>query len=207
MIIRQNRTVTYVCPACGSNHFEDISLFDFSGKSGVVISCRCGKSQLTIETHDYKKYSVDVPCIGCGDRHKLIMGFYELWVGTVKTIKCEYTGVELCLIGKDGEVRRHLDTLELKKDALANTIGFEKIFSNSTVMLEIFNKINDIAEKNNIVCECGCKNASVYLLYEKIILQCTRCSGLKIVSAKDNFDLKAISQNDQIILYKQIQYI
>lgn len=207
MIIRQSRTVTYTCPDCGSNHFEDISLFDFSGNSEVVISCRCGKSQLTIKTEDYKRYNVIIPCIGCGEKHEFTISFYEMWIGPVKVIKCENTGIELCLIGKDGDVRKYFDTLEQKKDALANAIGFKKVFSNSTVMLEVFNKIHDIAEKDNLVCECGCKNVSVYMLYDKIILQCARCGGLDIISAKDSFDLKAISQKDQIILYKQIQYI
>lgn len=207
MIIKQSRTVTYTCPDCGSNHFEDISLFDFSGKSEVDTSCKCSKSKLAIKTEDYKNYSITVPCIGCGDKHKFMLSFYELWVGPVQTIKCEHTGVELCLIGKDGDVRKHLDTLELKKDALADTIGFKKVFNNSTVMLEVFNKIHDIAENDNIVCECGCKDVSVYMLYDKIILQCISCSGLEIINAKDSFDLKAISKKEQIFLYKQIQYI
>lgn len=207
MLIKQIRTITYLCPVCGLTHFEVISLFNFSGKNELTIGCKCGKSHLRISTEEYKKYSVFVPCIGCGNEHKYVLDFYHMWVKPINILNCKQNALEFCFIGNDNEVRKQLDSSEMQKDAVAATIGFEKSFKNSWVMLEAVNKIHDIAEQDNIICECGCKDISIYMLDDKIILQCTRCSGLEVINAKDNFDLKKILQKQQIILYKQIQYI
>lgn len=207
MLIKQVRTISYICPACGLTHFESISLFDFSGKSDVIINCRCNKSQLKISTKDYKEYMLNIPCIGCGNHHMHSLKFYFMWVKPISIIKCNQNGIEYCLIGNDNEVRKQQDSLEKEKDVVASTVGFENSFKNSRVMLEVFNKIHDIAEQDNIVCECGCKEIAVCMLEDRIILQCKRCSGLEVMSAKDSFDLKKVLQKQQIILYKQIQYI
>lgn len=207
MLIKQTRIITYVCPACGLTHFETISLFNFSGKSEVVVSCKCGKSQLKLVTKDYKAYNVSVPCMGCGNQHNYTLGFHEMWVKPINIMKCKQNKLEFCLVGNDNEVRKELDILEKEKDLVASNIGFEKSFSNSKVMLEAVNRVHDIAEQDNIICECGCKDISVYMLEDKIILHCTRCSGIEVIAAKDNFDLKNIMQKQQIVLCKQIQYI
>jgi len=207
MLIKQTRTITYICPVCGLTHFEVVSLFDFSGKSEVVITCKCGNSKIRITTKDYKNYHISLPCIGCGETHEYMMSFYHVWIAPINVIRCKQNNFEFCIIGSDDEVRKKLDCLEMEKDAVASIVGFEKEFNNSAVMLEALNKIHDIAEQGNIVCECGCKKISIYMLNDKIILQCTKCSGLEVVDAKDNFDLKNLSQKQQIILYKQIQSI
>lgn len=207
MVIKQTRTISYICPICGLTHCEVISLFNFSGKNEVVITCKCGKSSIHIKTKDYKNYSLFLPCIGCGENHEYMLSFYHLWVLPINIIRCRHNEFETCIIGNDDEVRKELDYIEKEKDLVADIIGFEKDFNNSSVMLEAVNKIHDIAEKDNIICECGCKNISVYMLNDKIILQCTKCSGVEVVNAKDNFDLKNILNKEQILLYKQIQSI
>lgn len=207
MLMKQARTITYACPVCGLTHFESISLFNFSGKSEVVIRCKCGKSYLKIVTKDYKTYNVSVPCMGCGNQHKYILNFHDMWIKPMNIIKCKQNMLEFCLVGNDSEVRKELDHLEHEKDVVATNIGFEKAFMNSKVMLEAVNKVHDLAEQDNVICECGSKDVSVYMLDDKIILQCTRCSGIEVISAKDNFDLKNIMQKQQIMLFKQIQYI
>lgn len=207
MIIKQTRTITYICPECGITHFKTIELFNFSGKSEVIIKCKCGKSHLRITTKDYKNYTMFIPCMGCGKRHKYIMDFYHMWVKPINIIHCNENDFKFCIIGNDTEVRKELDHLDIENEVVADNIGFEKSFYNSKVMLEAVNKIHDIAEQNNIICECGCKDISIYMLEDKIILQCIRCSGLEIIAAENNFDLKKILQKQQIILCKQSQYI
>lgn len=207
MIIKQSRTISYVCPSCGLTHFEVISLFDFSGKNQIKIGCKCGKSAIVIFTNDYKRYKLTLPCIGCGENHNYELNFYHLWIEPINIMKCTSNNFEYCIIGNDDEVRKELNYLENEKDEIAKMVGYDNEVNNASVMLEAVNKIHEIAEHDNLICECGSKSISVYMLNDKIILQCTKCSGLEVVDAKDYFDLKKILEKQQIILFKQIQSI
>jgi hypothetical protein len=105
-------------------------------------------------------------------------------------------------MGRDEDVRKKIDSLERELDELINLFGYDNYFTNTQVMFDAMNKIHDIAEAGNLLCECGNKDIELLMLPDKIHLKCSKCTGSKIIKASSNSDLKDLLLKQQITLSK-----
>lgn len=207
MLNKNNRIISYICPECGLPIFKNISLFDFSGKKEIIISCKCNKSHLKISTYNHKKYSLDVPCLGCGSIHKYQIGFVSMWEKSINIIKCKTNHTEILFCGYDKEVMYIFDKLEEEKDEVARIIGFERVYLNSTVMLQAINKVHEFCENNAVICECGYANFEIDIKEDVLLIKCKRCNAIGIIKAKSSIDLKELLQKESVFLCKNKKYI
>jgi hypothetical protein len=120
----------------------------------------------------------------------------------VSVLHCPGTGIELCFIGNDEEVRKRIDSLEKKFDELIDLFGYDKYFKNTQVMFDALNRIHDIAESGNLYCECGSNEIEMLLYEDEIHLKCLRCFANIVIDASSNKDLKDILKKHQIVLVK-----
>ncbi len=155
MIINRSSTIAYKCPVCGSIEFDDISIFDFSGKKEYTLMCGCEDSSVSLTMKRNKQCAITVPCIACNEIHMFTIPTNALWNNNIMNFSCPNTGVELCFIGKDDIVRTSVDDYEIQMDSLLNDIGYDDDFLNNTVMLNTIDRIHDIAGKGNLLCQCG----------------------------------------------------
>jgi hypothetical protein len=106
----------------------------------------------------------------------------------------------ICFIGRDHEVRARVDSLENELDELISMFGYDNYFKNTRVMFDTLNIIHDIAEQENLYCECGNHDIELILLPDVIQLKCKDCFRLETLKAATNEDLKNITQASKICL-------
>lgn len=200
MLIDTSVTFAYKCSSCGTFDFFNISVFNLLFKKECILNCRCNNSSIIITWENSRHFKVKAPCIGCGSDHAFVLGRKEILSGDIKVFYCPETGIKLCFIGNDEEVRRKIDNLEKELDDLINLFGYDNYFKNTQVMFDSLNKIHDIAEQGNLYCKCGNDDIELILLSNKIHLRCTKCSGKKVIFAASNKDLKYLLTKKQILL-------
>lgn len=203
MLINTCLTMGYKCNFCGSFEFFNVSLFKLLGKRACTFTCRCNNSKIIVFNDNINEFKINIPCIGCDSNHIFTLSRNELLMKPVSALHCPHTGIELCFIGADEEVRKRIDSLEKKFDELIDLFGYDKYFLNTQVMLDALNKIHDIAESGNLYCECGSNEVELFLYEDKINLKCLRCFASTVVDASSNKDLKDILKRNHIMLTKK----
>ena len=200
MVINQVITIAFKCPFCGSVEFNTVSIFDFSGKKEYTVQCSCKDGFVKIAKGKNKRYTVSMPCIACNEVHDYVLDYKTLWLNDIFVLKCPDSKLELCFIGKDDNVRKSVDRYEMQMDILMNEIGYDDYFINNTVMLNTVDKIHDIAEKGNLLCQCGSDDISMEMFYDRVELTCNRCLVQTVIKACTNHDLKDTLTKDSIVL-------
>ncbi|MGE4282134.1 MAG: hypothetical protein AB7G87_00275 [Clostridia bacterium] len=204
MILEWGSTIAYKCPVCGSIEFHNISLFDFSGKKEHTIECNCKRSFVKISIKKDGLCTLSVPCIACNVIHTYTVKFKELWLKRIMHFKCAKNKLELCYFGNDSAVRQAVDSYEMRMDKLMEDIGYDDNFANSAVMLRTIDKIHDVAERQNLFCQCGSQDIDLQILYDRVELMCNKCFTYEIIRACTNQDLKLTLQRNSIILSEDI---
>lgn len=204
MVLNWFNTIAYKCPACGAIEFHNISLFDFSGKKEYTLPCMCGASLVKLITKDNRLCNILIPCIACNTVHTYTINFKDLWTKRIMCFKCTKTKIELCFIGCDDAVRKAVDLYEIEMDKLMEDIGYDNGFANSVVMLHTVDRIHDIAEKNNLLCQCGNYDINLRILYDSVELTCNKCFACETIKACTNQDLKLTLKRDSIIISDDI---
>lgn len=201
-MINTDMTVAYKCSSCGTFEFFDVSFFKLLDKKEYCHKCRCSKSMVIIEENKPGKYLIKIPCIGCGKKHVFFFKRRDILYkrNSVKIFNCPETGVYCCVIGKGDKVRSEIDSLEKELDEMINKFGYDSYFKNTQVMFDILNILHDIAEQDNLYCECGNNDVELILLSDRINLRCKKCSGSKDIYASTNEDLKDILHKQKVLL-------
>jgi hypothetical protein len=205
-------TVAFKCPVCGSVEFNQFYLFDLWGKKRLVVPCGCKKGFVKITLKSDNKCLITVPCIACNEKHLFIRDIRELWSDRMLKLTCQHSGMDICFIGQDEIVRSSVDIYEMRMDILMNDIGYEDYFVNNTVMLNTIDRIHDIAEKGNLICECGSIDIELQMYYDRVELFCNKCHANGTIKAATNQDLKPTLRRESIVLcqdsavpYKDLQ--
>ncbi|MCX7842725.1 MAG: hypothetical protein N2489_06590 [Clostridia bacterium] len=200
MIIDTTMTIAYKCSSCGTFDYFGFSLFKLFNKKQQFVTCRCKNSGFSLGEAGGGRLKAVMPCLACGGEHRFILDCKEILTKGVITIFCPNTGIHLCFIGNDILVRRKIDALEKELDEMIDTLGYDNYFKNTRVMFDSLNRIHDIAEQGNLICECGSEDIELILFSDKIKLKCSRCPGSSIIQAASNEDLKKILRTKQIFL-------
>lgn len=200
MLIDTSVTIAYKCASCGSFEFFNISLFTFLYKKESTFCCRCRKSAITITQEGESGYLVKTPCIGCGSDHIYMLAKKDIMLKKLSIFNCPETGMQLCFFGRDEEVRKKVDSLEEEFDELIDMFGYESYFKNTQVMFDALNRIHDIAEQEDLCCECGSVQIEMVLLSDRILLKCMECNACEMIYAATNKDLKELLKMRHIII-------
>lgn len=199
MLIDTNFTIAYRCPTCGSLKYICASFFDLPIElfDKPADCCKC-----EIKADKMKKgfYEIMVPCIGCGERHRVSISMREILRRGLDYFICENTGIQYCYIGKDDYVRSMVDIYDKELDGIADCLGYDNYFKNSHVMLDTLIKLHEIAEQGNLFCECGSADIDISLLSDRICLKCRNCPGEKVIYASSNKDLRDILLKKRMLL-------
>lgn len=201
MIIDTGITIAYKCSACGTFGFFTVSGFKLIRKQEHCFLCRCKKSNVILSSVSASKLKLTIPCISCGGTHPVLVNRKSLFRNEALVFVCPQTGLEICFIGGDRDVRSKVDNLEKKLDELINMFGYDSYFKNTSVMLDALNRVHDIAEQGNLFCSCGSSDIDLTLLPDRMLLKCKNCAGSTVIYAASNQDLK------NILLMQQIQLL
>lgn len=200
MLLEGTLYLALYCAYCGKFERLDISLFDIKKGEELVVKSTCSENYITLKTYNFKKFYFSVPCFSCGTRHVYKYRLSSLLNNRAKVFKCKLSKLNILCIGEkeyiDNIVKKSSEDLqELMRDS-----GFEDYIVNPHIMMEILNKIDYIAQKGNLSCDCGCKEIDINLFADRIELICMGCGSVSIIYAENNEDLKAIASKNRIVL-------
>ena len=198
-------TVAFRCPQCGKIEFRKSSLFEFSGRKSLRISCPgCNHEALVIHTKDYKNFMMTIHCVICNIPHIYYFTRREIRSKEAPVILCcsDYD-LELCFIGEKGIVESTVDKYERDLEAFIDELGYDDYFVNSEIMMECLDRLHDLAEMKGISCDCGEEDFGVTLLSDCIELRCQYCKNIHIIPAENRRDVEELSSAIDIHMDKK----
>ena len=197
-------TIAFRCPNCGKMSFRNTSLFEFSGRKSLRISCSaCKYEAMVIRTKDYRNFMLTIHCVICNIPHTYYFSLREIVIKDDPLILCclEYD-LELCFIGQKDSVERRVDSYEQDLEAIIDELGYDDYFVNSEIMMECLDRLHDLAEMNGISCDCGEEDFGVTLLSDRMELRCHHCKNIHIIPAMTRRDVEDLSSTLIIHLNK-----
>jgi hypothetical protein len=204
MIVDTYLTISYKCNVCGTFDFLPVSLFGLMRNSRTKILCRCKKSSIEIFQKNQRDFIVHVPCIACGRSHMHSFNRKILFKSGTTTYLCPNTLIQQCFIGNDIDVRVKVDSIERELDDIIDRCGYDSYFDNTQVMFDSLNRIHDLAEQGNLLCECGNNEIGLFLYPGSIYLKCAVCPAAITIPAVSNENLKVLLTKNQIILMDEL---
>jgi hypothetical protein len=172
---------------------HDISRFTIKNifDSRRKLSCSCGQAQISLVSISRLQYLFKIFCVVCDSEHLIGFDSKKLWQGDAVKIYCPYSSMEL---GMAGGRQTTENIIACQKNAafnlareLSKSNDAEEI-ENPSIMLEILNKIHDIAEQDGLYCDCGSANVRIDFLNNAIELRCIKCERRIIIPAKCEAD-------------------
>lgn len=200
MLIDMDITIAYKCISCGTFDFISINFFELSMQNSVASKCTCEEAGIRLFQSVKNQYILIVPCIGCGLDHAYKFNREDIFNKDITIYTCPTTGLKQCFIGRDNVVREYVDNFEKELDIIIDGLGYDRYFTNTRVMIDTLNKLHDLAEQNNLHCECGGEDITVTLLKNGVYLKCSKCTGRIFIPASTNNDLKVILRKKSITL-------
>ncbi len=177
MIIDFDRTVSYMCPACGEMAFGTFSLFELSGERGISVKCGCGKSHLNIFPKSKTRYAISLKCLICDTEHTFDVRLIDLMKQDLLDFVCPDILVGLVFIGKRELVEASVKENQTYVQEIVAACGLMHTGKNGITMLKALEKIQELSENGCLTCECGSTTVDIDVLEDEIILECCKCGA------------------------------
>ena len=202
MVISAVSTLALYCPRCGKIELHNVSRFAINNAECQLI-CSCGQVQGAISGAGRRQYLLDIPCVVCETNHLIFLDSNLFRQPKASKIYCDQANLELGFVGNPEAVaatiaRHKQEVASLASEMAGQSDGAE--IENSQILLEILNKIHDIAEQGGVYCSCGNTDVEVDVLVDAVELSCPLCEGRMLISAKDEQDLARLSARGVIEL-------
>ena len=181
---KKETTVAYRCPYCGASVMSMIGIFALSGDM-IRLKCPCGESSLELIYTKDKKIRLNIPCLFCPTPHSYVISSQIFFERDLFTLPCNYSGVDICFIGKQSKVQEAMkkseeELLEMlgdnSFDALAEVRGKNIELSDPQVFDIVMYVVHELADEGAI--RCGCKDGGEYdvnIHDDHITVVCGKC--------------------------------
>lgn len=213
-------TIAYRCSECGKMIFSVVGVFSLSGDL-FKLRCECGGSELTAAYTRDRKINITVPCVVCGNPHSFTISTDAFFGRDVFSYTCPYSGVEICLLGKNDAVIKAAEKADSDFRALLAQSGVEDLpeFAEARKADDEaqFGKIAD-PEMQSIVhfmlCEledehnisCRCKDGGHYEFkfvgseLDTVLIYCTECGASVSIPLPDAIAANAFLHTERLEL-------
>ena len=204
MIVSAVATIGIQCSKCGELQFRTLSVFAFSHFNQESYSCTCGAHLIIITSIERSNFSIEYPCIYCGESHYLLTKRNHIWGEDLLKLVCNDKNLPIGYIGHNHQVVNSCQ--EIKKNfvqlasQLVNDGENEYEFDNFFIVYAIMEKISKMVERGQIGCRCGNKNLTVEILSDKIELVCQACYAIGTIYTDNKEILRIIDSMGSIFL-------
>lgn len=200
MVICTAITLALYCSRCGKIQAHDISRFQLHSSKRRELSCSCGQKQAMISDACHQQFLLDIFCDLCGRNHVLCIQSRHFGDTELRKLYCAQNNLELGLIGN----RRCIEeTIENHKHAVVNSVpeqSSDEIVENPQIMLDVLNRVHDIAEKGGVTCRCGSPAIQADIMPHSIELYCLTCGAYQLIPAQGETDLAFMESVERIEL-------
>lgn len=195
MVISAVSTLALYCSRCGKIELHNVSRFAIHNAE-CQLACSCGQIQGTISGAGRHQYLLDIPCVVCETNHLIFLDSKLFRQPKASKIYCAQANLELGFVGSPEAIAETIARHKQEVASLASELDDQlddQGIENSQILLEILNRIHDIAEQGGVYCSCGNTEVDVDVLVDAVELSCSKCDGRLLISAKDEQDLARIS--------------
>jgi hypothetical protein len=200
LLITTTTALALRCPECGKIKYHSLSLFSFSAKKTLRLTCACGTPLLMISNRDRKVFYFQVECLMCEGKHLQEFFLREIWSGRVLSLMCDETGLEIGFIGPRDQVKKCIANQERSLQEMAEDLGYTDYFANPEIMYEILDCLHKIAEDGKLSCQCGNQQVDVEIFADRIELSCAGCGSFGTIRAETRQDVEAVKKIWEIVL-------
>lgn len=200
MLISTQTTLALRCPSCGKMDFYVLSRFACTGGANSKVICECGSCLLSYCQKGRDVFRLQVECLICETKHVYAYKTGELWNGSLITIKCENTGVEIGYLGSKELVVNSARKAERSLGEMADELGYDKYFINTDIMYQVLDILRKMAEDGRMSCSCGGSHLEVEVYPDRVELNCPACNAVGIVFAETVKDLQWVHSMDGVDL-------
>lgn len=200
MFIPTTSTVAVRCSVCGQLEFHALSLFDFARVGTCKIQCSCGRTLLNIGTKNRKRFWLQVECVLCETKHLFHFSRKQIWSSEVLELTCEENGLEICYIGPTNKVRICVENLDRSIAEMAEELGYTDYFENPDIMYDVLDRLYQIAENGNLLCNCGNQDIEIEIFPDYLELKCGYCHSSARIMARTEKDLDFVNNSTKIQL-------
>ncbi|MBP2644586.1 MAG: hypothetical protein H6Q75_26 [Firmicutes bacterium] len=191
MLINTVASLALYCSCCGKVKMHDICRFRLKDAVGQELLCDCGQHLATITGISHSQCLLDVFCVTCEANHVVCVDIKDIWQGKVEKIYCSLSNLELGFSGNRQAIEDTIAAQEREFDNITRETASDDYVEKPQVMIEVLNKINDIAEKGGVYCRCG-GSIEIDVKSDHIELICLQCDGRRIIPAKTEADVLAV---------------
>ncbi len=198
MLIHAGWSVALYCQHCGKIEIHDISYFDAnSGMQMLKCSCRHIKAKL-MRTGSHQ-FGLQIPCSACGYLHEARFSRRSLMKTKLEAIHCAQDNFELGYAGRREAIKEFLAYNRREFDTMNMACSGEEI-EKQVILLEVLNKLHDIAESDGVVCACGQPELDADIVGDSVVIECQHCGRFQLLPAKTEEDLQRMNALNKIEL-------
>lgn len=203
MVINTVSALALYCARCGNIELHNVSRFALNNNSRHQLACSCGQVQGSIAGAGRCQYLLDIPCVLCETNHLIFLDNRLFRQAAASKIYCVEDNLELGFFGNTAAIAeiiaRHKQQVARMTSEMAEQPDSQGV-ENSQILLEILNRVHDIAEQGGIYCCCGSTDVEASVLVDAIAVSCSQCDGRLLIPAKDEQDLARVSAMNMIEL-------
>lgn len=198
MLINAGWSVALYCQYCGKIEINDISYFD-SQKGIQLLKCSCHHVKAKLVRTDANQIKLQIPCGACGALHEARFNRRRLLRTRLEPVHCFADNFELGYVGKRDAIKEFLAYNKREFDTMNKACSGEEI-EKQLILLEILNKLHDLAESDGVVCGCGKQELDADIVGDSILLECRNCGSFALVPAITEEDLQKMNNTEKIEL-------
>jgi len=191
VIVNSERTIALTCPACQGFQQHTFSLFSIS-KKPLQLVCSCGFSQGHLRRIN-KHFEVDVLSVE-GDRARVLIPKGQFFAMPLVDLLSPLNGESLGYLGDPAHVQ---DRILDGQSAFSLT---SDDFANPEVMRDILQLLEDLAEGDNIRCECEHPSIGIDVYPDQVELVCSYCGSMVQIEASTRRHQERLAKVGQIVM-------
>ncbi len=201
MLINSNINVGVRCENCGVVEVHGITFFQINNKE-LRLHCTCGSEKLLIVNKN-KTVQISIPCDICGINHVYRYGIRELLNGKNKKEVCPSKGNDSLWIGEKEWIENEI--IQMESAMPLSDIKKNIFFNNPQIMMDILEWLYSLKDRDYLNCECGSesKDIGINLFSDRVELYCKKCTGLSVIYAETEEDLKNLLKTDKILIHEK----
>ncbi|RNC28903.1 MAG: hypothetical protein AWM53_01090 [Candidatus Dichloromethanomonas elyunquensis] len=210
MIVLTDTTIGIQCAKCGEVQFKTVSVFDFSHFNKEGYCCSCGAPIITLTSIDRGNYSIEYPCIYCGESHYLLAKRGTIWGESLLQLSCREKEIPLGYIGPRTKVEN--SCRDIKKtfiqlaSELVNDEEAESEFDNFFIVYGVMEKLGKMVERGQLGCCCGNYNLAVEILSDRIEILCELCQASGVIYTDNKEVLRILDGVGSIFLEENMKW-
>lgn len=210
MIVSTDTSIGIQCSKCGELQFNTLSAFSFSHFSKKNFYCSCGAPLLTVTNNKRGNFSIEYPCIYCGQSHYILARRGFIWGNEILELACSEKKLPIGYIGPRKEVISSCQEIKNSFVKFASELvkdeGSESEFENFLVVYAVMERLCKLVERDLLGCRCGNSNLAVEILHDRIELICEKCSAVGVINTNNNDILSIIDSMGMIFLEENMSW-